>query len=147
MEKPFYIRVIRTKKENIRFFLGGVSLKINNMFLCPEYIQNQLKPLKFVYKYDIFDTFETGYFIKENIRVEINWNIYTDYDFEIDKYSTYEEIDLVKVWVEKIFQFLIENEDVEKQYFDSKNKIDEIIHLIERPEKNIISKIKNYLNL
>ena len=145
MEKPFHIRIIRTEKENIRFFLGGVSLHVNDMLLCPEYISNQLKPSEFNYNYDFFDTFENGYFIKDNIRVEINWSIYTDYDFEIDKYSTYDEINKVKAWVEKIFEYLIENKSVEKEYFQNDKKNDEEIMVIEKP--NLISKIKSYLNL
>lgn len=141
----FNIKVFRNDEGNISFFLVGVSLHCKNMSLCPDYIKNELKPRKFHYQYDFFDTFEEGYFIKDDIRVKINWSIYSDYDFEIDKYATYYQIEKVKLWVEKIFHYLIENESVEKKYYDFKNFNNEDIITFEKPQKSLLDKLKSIL--
>lgn len=143
----FRIKVFRNDEENISFFLLGVSLQCKNMSLCPDYIKNELKPRKFHYQYDFFDSFEEGYFIKDNIHVKIHWSIYKDYDFEIDKYATNDQIEKVKLWVEQIFQYLINNKSVEKKYYDFKNFNDEDIIPFEKPQKTILDKLKSLFQI
>lgn len=144
MEK-FRVKIVRNKEENISFYLKGVSVHCKDMSLCPDYIKNELKPRKFHYQYDFFDTFEEGYFVKDNILIKIYWSIYSGYDFEIDKYSTQEEIEKVKSWCEKIFQYLIDNESTEKKYWGLLENKDEDICIIKKSKKTFLEKLKSIL--
>jgi hypothetical protein len=111
----YIVKSIRKETGDIQFFLFGIVLHVDDMFLCTNYIKEKLKPEFFDYKYDWFDTYEAGVFIKDGIKVKINWTIYTDYDFTIDKYSTREEIDKVREWTQAIFEYLMTQEKVEKK--------------------------------
>ncbi len=111
--KDYIIKETRKDDDSIQFFLFGLVLHVDDMFLVTNFIKESLTPKQFDYKYDWFDTYEKGYFVKDNIRVEIEWSIYTDYSFVIDKNSNQETIDRVKVWVGEIFKFLLEQEKVE----------------------------------
>jgi hypothetical protein len=114
-DRDYVIKSIRKENGDIQFFLYGIVLHVDDMFLCTNYIEEKLSPEFFDYKYDWFDTYEAGVFIKDGIKVKINWTIYTDYDFTIDKYSTREEIDKVRLWTQEIFEYLMTHEKVEKK--------------------------------
>ena len=133
--KKYIVKTIRDKDGNIQFFLYGLSIHVDDMFLCANYIKEKLAPEHFDYKYDFFDTYESGIFIKDNIEVKINWSIYTDYDFIIDKYSTNEQIKKVEEWVTDIFDYLINQDKVEKNYINVDNFEDERIVPILKPSK------------
>jgi hypothetical protein len=109
-DRDYVIKSIRKENGDIQFFLYGIVLHVDDMFLCTNYIKEKLSPEFFDYKYDWFDTYEAGVFIKDGIKVKINWTIYTDYDFTIDKYSTREEIDKVRLWTQEIFEYLMTHE-------------------------------------
>lgn len=111
--QDYIIKEIRKEDNSIQFFLFGLALHVDDMFLVTNFIKESLNPSQFDYKYDWFDTYEKGYFVKDNIRVDIEWSIYTDYSFIIDKYSNQETIDLVRNWVREIFKFLLDQEKVE----------------------------------
>jgi len=111
--RKYNIKTIRKEDGTIQFFLYGIGLHVDDMFLCPNFIKENLKPDSFDYKYDFFDTYESGYFVKDKIKVMIDWSIYNDYSFTIDKYSTKNEIEKVKLWVTEIFEYLMKQEKVE----------------------------------
>jgi len=143
--RKYIIKTARNKDGTIDFFLYGIALHVNNAFLCPNYIEKNLKPESFKYKYDWFDTYESGYFIKDKIKVSIDWSIYTDYSFTIDKYSTKKEIDKVKKWVTEIFEFLLKQEGVEITYINVSDFTQEEIKLLYKHTKiqRLFDRIKN----
>lgn len=112
-QKKYIIKEARKDDGSICFFLFGLVLHVDDPFLVPHFIKETLQPTEFDYSYDWFDTYEKGFFVKENTRVEIEWSIYTDYTFIIDQYSDQPTIDKVKNWVTDIFAFLLKQEKVE----------------------------------
>jgi hypothetical protein len=143
-DRNYVIKSIRKENGDIQFFLYGIVLHVDDMFLCTNYIKDNLKPEFFDYKHDWFDTYEAGVFIKDGIRVKINWTIYTDYDFTIDKYSTSEEINKVRQWTQEIFEYLMNQEKVEKKIIQVDLTVNhEIDVILKRPILlTIIEKIK-----
>jgi poly-D-alanine transfer protein DltD len=119
--------------DNIAFLLYGLDLHVNDRTICPDFIKTQLQPTTFDYHYDFFDTYERGYFIKDSIRVNIYWSIYTGYDFNIDKYASLQQIEIVRTWVTQIFDFLIRQEEVEKTFYNRHTYIEEPIVELRKP--------------
>lgn len=125
-EEYYMIKAVRLEDKSINFFLLGLSLHVNDPMLCVDFIKEHLKPTALDYRYDFFDTYEKGYFEKEGIRVEINWTIYTSYDFAIDKFSTLDQVEKVRMWVTQIFEYLMAQDGVEK-------KIEKVPSFFEEP--------------
>ena len=117
-------------KTQIEIF-ANKNLERNTSYEIQNCIRDTIKPKELIYKFDYwFDDNDSGYFLKENIKVEIHYGVMTDFTFYIDKKHTESEIQKVENWIELIFQCLREKEkkrldSCQKEVIEKKTEIQE----------------------
>ncbi|WP_284652207.1 hypothetical protein [Flavobacterium terrisoli] len=111
-------KIIHKESEDgrILFIPQGIDTLTRNASLVPDFIKKDLKADEIDYIIDFFDTYEKGYFIKNNIKVEIEWSIYFDYFFFINGNSKEDEILKVQDWVVSIYNAIVKDERTETKF-------------------------------
>ena len=85
MDKSIFKIIRKNNDESIEFY-ANVSLEPNSSLEIENCIRQKLHPIsELKYRFDLwFDDNDSGYFIKDSIRVNIHYGVMTDFSFEID---------------------------------------------------------------
>ena len=108
------LKIIRKTKDNSIEFYTNKSLEPNSSYEIENCIKERISPIKELnYKFDYwFDDNDSGYFIKDNIRVDIHYGVMMDFTFTIE--NKYSEIELNKIenWIKEIYLCMLEKEKI-----------------------------------
>lgn len=108
------LKIIRSIKDNNIEFCTNTSLETNSSYEIENCINETISPVNELnYKFDYwFDDNDTGYFIKDNIRVDIHYGVMFDFTFTIE--NKYSEFDLNKIenWIKDIYLCMLQKEKI-----------------------------------
>ena len=132
------LKIIRETKNNSIEFYTNRSLEPNSSYEIKNCIKDKISPIKELnYKFDYwFDDNDSGYFIKDNIRIDIHYGVMMDFTFTIE--NKYSEIELNKIenWIKDIYECMLEKEKnrIENLVPNEKNRQNSELNVIEEIE-------------
>jgi hypothetical protein len=134
------LKIIREVKDNSIEFYTNKSLEPNSSYEIENCIKDRISPIKELkYKFDYwFDDNDSGYFIKDNIRIDIHYGVMMDFTFTIE--NKYSEIEMNKIenWIKDIYVCMLEKEKIriENSVSNEKNQQNLELNVIEETEIN-----------
>ncbi len=118
------LKIIRSIKDNNIEFCANTSLEPNSSYEIENCINETIGPLQEInYRFDYwFDDNDTGYFIKDNIRVDIHYGVMFDFNFTIE--NKYSELDLNKIenWIKDVYLCMLQKEKIRIENSNEENK-------------------------
>lgn len=136
------LKIIRKTKDNSIEFYTNKSLELNSSYEIENCIKDTLSPIKELnYTFDYwFDDNDSGYFIKDNIRIDIHYGVMMDFTFTIG--NKYSEIEMNKIenWIKDIYVCMLEKEKIRLENSISNEKNQQNLELNANKEIEIIEK-------
>lgn len=104
----FDFKIIKkVKTDNIEFYMNR-SIEPNNSYEIENCIKKTIKPSELHYEFDFwFDDNDSGYFIKDNIKVEITYGVMDDFTFTTSSNLNENELEKVEFWITKIMTCIL----------------------------------------
>lgn len=111
--KDLDLKINRHEKSDKIEFYTSMILEPNSSYEIENCIRDAVRPKKMEYRFDLwFDDNDSGYFIKDNLKVEISYGVMTDFIFYTDINYSEDELRKVEGWIKAICLKLLEKEKI-----------------------------------
>lgn len=135
------LKIIRNINDSNIEFITNITLEPNSSYEIKNCIIETISPLKKVeYNFDFwFDDNDSGYFIKDKIRVNIHYGVMYDFTFTVENKYSKEDLSKIEDWIYQIYSCMLQKE------FNRKNNVS-LPEITQKMSLNEMKKQKTYGN-